>query len=112
MQGSPQTARKVIESQRSTIESLIQRVGQQKSFVDHPDLLAEWARYLCVRISGAIEVCVREILVEYADIRGGPQLRNFVQSRLSRSGGPENPRATGAMRPVRPGVEGISGEDA
>jgi len=77
----------VIESQRSSIESLIEHVRQQKSFVEHPDLLAEWARYLCVRISGAIEVCVREILAEYADVRGGPQLRNFVQSRLSRSGG-------------------------
>jgi hypothetical protein len=46
------------------------------------ELLAHWARYLCVLVSGFIDTSVSEIYIEYASKQASPSIRNYVESRL------------------------------
>ncbi|MCA9076038.1 MAG: hypothetical protein KDA93_13505 [Planctomycetaceae bacterium] len=47
-----------------------------------PELLAHWARYLCVLASGFIEASVRTIVAEYATKRASPEIAHFIGKSL------------------------------
>lgn len=58
---------------------------KQASFFERePEMLAHWARYLCVLCSGFLEVAVRAILAEYARGKANPLVANYVEAQLSR----------------------------
>jgi hypothetical protein len=46
------------------------------------ELLAHWAKYLCVLTSGFIENSLRVILTRYATDKANPQVSNFVESSI------------------------------
>jgi len=46
------------------------------------ELLAHWAKYLCVLVSGFIENSVRTLLSKYAMNKASPIVANFVESKL------------------------------
>ena len=46
------------------------------------ELLAHWAKYLCVLTSGFIENSLRAILTKYSTNKASPQVANFVESRV------------------------------
>ncbi|MGA7578063.1 MAG: HEPN domain-containing protein [Desulfobaccales bacterium] len=47
-----------------------------------PELLPNWAQYLCVLTSGFIENSLRIILTKYAADKATPQVANFVKSKI------------------------------
>jgi len=68
-------------------------VVKEKQKIDHilklasqlepnEELLAHWAKYLCVLTSGFIESSLRIILAEFTRDKGNPQIASFVESRL------------------------------
>jgi hypothetical protein len=52
------------------------------------ELQSEWAKYLCIRVSGYLELSIRTIYTEYAHKKAHKNVANFVSSRL---GGFQNP---------------------
>lgn len=46
------------------------------------ELLAHWAKYLCVLTSGLIENSLRIILTRYVADKASPQVANFVESKI------------------------------
>lgn len=46
------------------------------------ELQSHWSRYLCIRISGFLEVSVRAIYSQYAKDKAAPYVANYVQSQL------------------------------
>lgn len=56
--------------------------------VDHanydPSIVANWARYLCVLVSGYVEVSLRHLLSEYVGQRAQPPIVKYVETHLSR----------------------------
>lgn len=85
MPANAEPARQEIERQRARIETLFTRVAAQPNLTDSLEFKSEWAGYLCIRISGAIEVCVREVFKAY--VRAHPdtgRLGTFVSGELDR----------------------------
>jgi hypothetical protein len=54
---------------------------QAKQF-DDAELLAHWARYMCVLVSGFIETSVQTILREYTRNKSAPEIDHFVSQHL------------------------------
>jgi RiboL-PSP-HEPN len=55
-----------------------------------PELQAQWSRYLCVLVSGYIEVAMRSLCAEYARRRGNSHIHRFVQSHLQQFQNPKS----------------------
>lgn len=58
--------------------------GQIISFAGDPYVKSLLTYYLCVRVSGFVENCVRIILADYARPRTQDHVRSFVESKLER----------------------------
>lgn len=58
--------------------------GQVMGFPGDPYIQSLLTYYLCVRISGFVENCVRIILTDYSVPRSHDHVRNFVIGRLNR----------------------------
>lgn len=50
---------------------------------DEQEIRSHWARYLCVLVSGFIEVSVRSIYTDYSRRKAIPQVANYVDAKLS-----------------------------
>ena len=48
------------------------------------ELLADFARYLCVLVSGFLEQSVRELVLEHTRKKAAPAVQRYVESRLRR----------------------------
>ena len=48
------------------------------------ELQSDFARYLCVLVSGYLETAVKELVLEHARRVGGPSLQRFVEQRTRR----------------------------
>src|SRR5690349_4036670 len=57
-----------------------------KSLASHADseTQADFARYLCVLVSGYIEKAVAELVLEHSRRHGGPTLQRYVESNTRR----------------------------
>ena len=60
------------------LDSLFDKVGTLTDL----EVQAHWSRYLCVLVSGFIEVSIQEIYRQYARDRAGQNVANFVDGRL------------------------------
>ena len=49
-----------------------------------PELLSDFARYLCVLVSGFVEQATIELLIEYVRIRSDPRIQSYVECRVRR----------------------------
>ena len=47
------------------------------------EILAHWARYLCIQVSGFLEVSIKTIYREYAKNTSAPNIQNYVTKQLS-----------------------------
>ena len=86
-----------------------------KKYEDLPDdyeLKAHWSRYLCVLVSGFIEIAVRETYSEYSKKQASTNVSNFVAGNLSRFRNPKMGRIleiTGQFsEDWRLGLEGLT----
>jgi len=48
------------------------------SLTDDYELLANWAKYLCVLVSGFVEESVRLLILKYVESRASPDIQHFV----------------------------------
>lgn len=55
-----------------------------KLMSDNAELQSHWARYLCILISGFLEVSVRSLYGAYAKGKSSPYVANFVERNLER----------------------------
>lgn len=67
--------------QKNEIDSLF---GQISGFAGDPYVKSLLTYYLCVRVSGFLENCVRIILIDYSAPRTQDHVRTFVQGKLNR----------------------------
>jgi hypothetical protein len=51
---------------------------------DNAELQSHWARYLCILLSGFLEVSVRSLYSGYAKTKAAPYVVNFVERNLER----------------------------
>ena len=64
-------------------QQLLDNLFTQVSKLSHDmELQAHWARYLCVLISGFLEVAIQAIYGNYAQNKAAPYVSNFVQGKL------------------------------
>ena len=67
-----------------TLEQRLDHLFKQTSELpENPEVQANWARYLCVLVSGYIEVAAIAIYTEYAANSASPQVARFVSGRLA-----------------------------
>ncbi|MFY9317671.1 MAG: HEPN domain-containing protein [Burkholderiales bacterium] len=73
-----------VELRRRSVEAVVTRA---KALAQHPDAVAvqaDYARHLCVLISGHIEKSVLDIAVEYSMGKTAAPIRSYLESSLSR----------------------------
>ena len=63
--------------------------GQISVFSENPELQSQWARYLCVLVSGFLETSICAIYGEFARRTASPYVANFVKCEL---GSFQNPK--------------------
>ena len=68
-----------VERNRGRLDHAFQLAAD---YTDEPEAQGHWARYLCVLVSGFLEVSIREIYSEYCQHRSQPNVAKFVERRL------------------------------
>ncbi|MCX6346272.1 MAG: HEPN domain-containing protein [Armatimonadetes bacterium] len=67
------------------IDAVINYVDKADALKDDDERLAHWANYICILVSGFLEVAVREVYGNFADDNcGDPNLAYFVRKTLDR----------------------------
>jgi hypothetical protein len=66
---------------KNKLDALFEKVKE----IQDMELKSEWAKYLCVLVSGYLEVSIREIHVEYARRRADENVTNYVSKTLDGS---------------------------
>ena len=64
---------------KERLDALFQRVKLAEL---DPDMISHWSRYLCVLVSGFIEVSVQSILTRFAEKQAAPPVAYFVSRRV------------------------------
>lgn len=64
---------------KNRLDALFEKVKELQDV----ELQSEWAKYLCVRVSGYLEVSIRTVYTEYARNKSHKNVAKFVSSRLS-----------------------------
>jgi hypothetical protein len=62
-----------------------------------PELQSNFAKYLCVLVSGYLEKAVSELVVEHARKNGAPSLQRFVDQRTKRFANAKSQRLNDIM---------------
>jgi hypothetical protein len=65
------------------LDAAFQRVKQLPAGADL-EIQSDFARYLCVLVSGYLERSVKELVLEHARKNGSPSLQRFVEQQTSR----------------------------
>jgi hypothetical protein len=71
-----------MQSERRLLQLRIARLVVSVPTVTDDELRAELTKYLCVLLSGLIEVSARDILSRYASRRSSPQVARYVAAQL------------------------------
>lgn len=73
------TGRAEVARLRQTLDATFQRLA---SLPGDPEVLSDFARYLCVLVSGFLEQAVQELILEHARKRASPTVQRYVESRM------------------------------
>jgi hypothetical protein len=65
---------------------------------DDPEIQSHWARYLCIRVSGFLEISISAIYRQYTKDKSAPFVANYVESQLKNF---QNPNMDKILRLVR-----------
>lgn len=63
------------------LEATIKRIGLTQS---DPELQSDFAKYLCVLVSGYVETAVTELLLEHSRRQSAPSIQRFVEFQTRR----------------------------
>ena len=69
---------------------------------DDLELQAHFARYLCVLVSGYLEIAIAEVYSEYAERKGHPNLATYVNRQMNRFQNPNMTKILGLVRDFNP----------
>lgn len=83
------TAKAEVHRLRSRLDNTFARVDRIN--VDQLELRADFARYLCVLVSGYVETAVAEALLDHCRSSSAPSVQRYVEVRLRRF---TNPKAS------------------
>ncbi len=50
---------------------------------DDLEMQSHWSKYLCIRVSGFLEVSIRSIYTEYCKNKSAPFVANYIEKKLS-----------------------------
>ena len=67
---------------RDYVKRLDYLFGMGPGQIVEPELLAHWSRYMCVLVSGLLDVAIPELCTSYARNRSDPRVANFVHATL------------------------------
>lgn len=83
------------------LSSLIDRVDRLRPGTD-PELISHWTQYLCVLMSGMIEVSVQESFSEYARARSERRVSSYVDKQVSYLQNPKMEKIISLAAPFDP----------
>jgi RiboL-PSP-HEPN len=66
------------------------------------EIRSHWARYLCIRVSGFLEVSVRSIYSQYAKDKSAPFVANYIEKQLSNFQNPNMEKILNIVRSFNP----------
>lgn len=72
------------------------------SFPEDAEIRSHWARYLCIRVSGFLEVAVRSIYSKYAKDKAAPFVANYIEKQLSSFQNPNMEKILNVSRAFNP----------
>ena len=49
---------------------------------DDPEMQSHWSKYLCIRVSGFLEVSIRSIYTDYCKNKSAPFVANYIEKQL------------------------------
>ena len=75
------TGRAEVSRLKQQLDATFKRV---KSAGQEPELQSDFARYLCVLVSGYIERAIVALVLEHAREKGAPTLQHFVERRTKK----------------------------
>lgn len=89
-----------VNSQKDRIDGLFTKIEDmvRKNAIDL-ELQGQLSRYLCVLVSGLLEISVKSICTRYAEDKASPQIANFVTSTVPNLA--QNPKIWKIERLVR-----------
>jgi hypothetical protein len=70
-----------VQREKQRLDATFERVAVVKG---DPELSSDFARHLCVLVSGFLEQAVIEVLLEYVRLRSNTSIQRHVESRLRR----------------------------
>jgi hypothetical protein len=75
------TGRAQVQREKQRLDATFKRASGAQA---DPELLSDFARYLCVLVSGFLEQALIELLLEYVRLRSPEQIQRYVEQRLRR----------------------------
>ena len=95
------TGRTEVSKLKQRLDATFDRV---KGVGQDTELQSDFARYLCVLVSGYIEKAVVELVLEHTRRKGQPTLQRFVEQRTEEIRECESLARPGAVGRFRPGL--------
>ena len=77
------TGKASVAALRQRLDATFERIGQVSDDVEL-ELLSDFARYLCVLVSGFLEQSVVELVLEHVRRNSSPTVQNHIEARLRR----------------------------
>ena len=90
--------KEILRYQRE-LDDLFEKVSSLNS---DPEMQSHWAKYLCVRVSGFLEVAVSTIYKKYAKNKASPFFVNYVERQLSSFQNPKMEKILNITRSFNP----------
>ncbi len=69
----------VLVAYRQRLSDLFNR---SSTFIDDPELLSHWARYLCVLVSGYLEIALQHYYCEFSKSKAHPYVCSFAMANI------------------------------
>ena len=90
--------KEILRYQRE-LDDLFDKVSSLNS---DPEMQSHWAKYLCIRVSGFLEVAVSTIYKKYAKEKAHPFVVNYVERQLSSFQNPKMEKILNITRSFNP----------
>jgi uncharacterized HAD superfamily protein len=90
--------KEILRYQRE-LDDLFDKVSSLNS---DPEMQSHWAKYLCIRVSGFLEVAVSTIYKKYAKDKAAPFVVNYVEKQLSSFQNPKMEKILNITRSFNP----------
>lgn len=87
---------------RDYVKRLDYLFGMGPGQIVEPELLAHWSRYMCVLVSGLLDVAIPELCTSYARNRSDPRVANFVHATLDNATNFKTERLLGTFSKFSP----------